>query len=237
MAPESPSVLLLQHAPLEDEGLLGAVLSDAGLRVRRVLAYAGESIPARLDGERALVVLGGPQSVCTPARHQHLLDEMRLVGRALESRRPVLGICLGSQLLASVLGARVRRAPEPEIGWHPVWATQASLVDDYRDAIPARWRAFHWHSDAFELPPGATSLARSALTECQAFYADGALGLQFHPEVTSAWIDDLLKDPDEAAAWQRQPGDVTATDVHLPASREAGAELFRAWTRTLSRRP
>jgi GMP synthase (glutamine-hydrolysing) len=236
MAPDDRAVLVLQHAPLEDEGLLGPMLVERGLRVRRVRSFAGEPVPSRL-AERALVVLGGPQSVCEPGRHPYLLDEMRLVEQALAAGRAVLGICLGSQLLASVLGAAVKRAPAAEIGWHPVRTTDASRVEGYRDALPPSWVAFHWHEDMFELPPGATSLASSEKTPCQAFAADGALGLQFHPEATATWVGDLLRGPDEASLWRGLPQNATATDAHLAASQAVGESIFRVWLNMALRRP
>jgi GMP synthase (glutamine-hydrolysing) len=127
-------------------------------------------------------------------RLPHLRDELLLIESALRRRAPVLGVCLGSQLLAAALGARVYASGRKEIGWLEVERTDPAFA-----GVPQRFRPLHWHGDIFDLPYGATSLARSAQTEHQAFRArEGALGLLFHLEATSAHVAQMAAAfPDE----------------------------------------
>jgi GMP synthase (glutamine-hydrolysing) len=122
-----------------------------------------------------LIVMGGPMGVYEEARFPFLRRERNLIERALADRVPVLGICLGSQLLASALGAPVRKGLRKEIGWHPVYLEDAAGDDPLFRETPVEFDAFHWHGDVFDLPTGAVRLAHSSLTEYQAFrYGENA---------------------------------------------------------------
>jgi GMP synthase (glutamine-hydrolysing) len=138
------------------------------------------------------VLMGGPMSVGDIDRHPGLLEELRWVERALDAGLPLMGICLGSQLIAAALGARVGPAPRPELGWGRV---EVHVPDDpvLGPLAPAA-TALHWHGDAFPTPSGAALLASSARTECQAFRAGNAWGILFHPEADAdlvrAWLDE-----------------------------------------------
>jgi GMP synthase (glutamine-hydrolysing) len=179
------SVLVIQHVAVEGLGRLGERLTQAGEDVQLVRIDLGEAVPESLEGHEALIVLGGPRGVYESDRYPHLAAEIRLIEGAVVREAPVLGVCLGSQLLAAALGARVFVAERKEVGWFPVQLTEAAQHDAlFRDG-PQHFEPLHWHGDVFDLPRGATRLARSALTENQAFrYGENAYGLLFHLEVT-----------------------------------------------------
>jgi GMP synthase (glutamine-hydrolysing) len=179
-------MIVIQHEPGEGPGTLAPFLRDA----RFVRTWAGDAVPEEAD---ALVVLGGGMGVRDAERLPHLRAEIRLLRRCVDSGRPVLGICLGSQLLASALGAEVGKAPQKEIGFYRVRLAAAAREDPLFAEAPDSFVAFHWHGDAFALPRDAVPLASSTLTPCQAFrFGDRAFGVQFHletdPEVFAAMI-------------------------------------------------
>jgi GMP synthase (glutamine-hydrolysing) len=198
-----------QHVPFEGLGSLEswAGSRDATLSVTRW--YAGDPAPdlRRLDW---LVVMGGPMGVYDEPQYPWLAEEKRCLRRALDAGKPVLGVCLGAQLIACVLGAAVRRNPHREIGWFPVdWAARSS-PHPLAPALPPTFDAFHWHGDTFDLPPGATPLARSAACVNQAFaIGSRVVGLQFHLETTPA---------SAAAMIAACPGDLAPGPFVQPAS-------------------
>jgi GMP synthase-like glutamine amidotransferase len=174
----------LQHVPFEGLGAIGPWLAQRGARVTGTRCHAGESLPA-LDDLDWLIAMGGPMSVHDRERHPWLAAEQRLIAAAIAAGKTVLGICLGAQLVAHALGARVVRAPEREIGWFPVAPVAARADHPFAHLFPDPCDVFHWHGETFDLPAGAVPLARSAACERQAFaVGDRVLALQFHLEMT-----------------------------------------------------
>jgi GMP synthase (glutamine-hydrolysing) len=170
----------LQHVPFEDAANIAVWAAERGDQVNRTLLYEGEPLPefAAVDW---LAVMGGPMGVHDEDAHPWLAGEKQFLRRAIEARIPILGICLGAQLIAEALGGAVTKGPHREIGWYPVTLTSEALGEPLLDGFPERLTAFHWHGDTFSLPPGAVHLARSEACENQAFlYGDRVLGLQFH---------------------------------------------------------
>jgi GMP synthase-like glutamine amidotransferase len=177
-------VRVLQHVPFEGPAALAPALRAAGHELAVTRLDAGDPLPALTDFDW-LVVLGGPMSVHDEAEHVWLAPEKRLVRAAVESGRRVLGVCLGAQLIAASLGAAVSRNPEREIGWFPVERAPGAESSPLGRALPARFPAFHWHGEAFALPPGALRLAASEACAEQAFaIGERVVGLQFHVETT-----------------------------------------------------
>ena len=179
-------VLVVQNSGIEGPGNLGRLLEQDGFAVRTVHAKR-ERIPADLHS--VLVVLGGPESAND--RLPHLRDEQRLVRRYVEDGRPVLGICLGAQLVARAFGARVFRGPGAEVGfYHDV---EPEPGPGLFSGFSSPFSVFHWHRDTFELPGSAVRLARSGQYPNQAFRIGSAVGLQFHFEVSrrmvSGWLE------------------------------------------------
>ncbi len=186
-------IRVLQHAAFEGPGCIADWVRRGGHALATTHLHRGERLPpaSAWDG---LVVLGGPMGVHEEDRHAWLAAEKRYLEHALAQQRPVLGICLGAQLLAHVLGAKVFRNAWPEVGWFPVERTAEAAEARHGAALPARFEALHWHGDAFDTPPGALHLARSAACACQAFArGERVLGLQFHLETSRAGAEALVR--------------------------------------------
>jgi GMP synthase (glutamine-hydrolysing) len=194
-------VRVVRHVPQEALGNLEAVLRDRGSELEVVDCFA-ENWPAI---ERAgfqphqlagLVVMGGPMHADETGPFPFLATEVDWLRQAVAAGLPTLGICLGAQLLAKSLGARVFRNRVQEIGWHALELLPAALADPLLAGTPATETVFQWHADTFDLPPGAVHLARSAACEQQMFrYGANAWGLQFHLEITAEMVADWLVDP------------------------------------------
>jgi len=165
-----------------------------------------------------------------------LLDEQRLIEQALKNDKPVLGVCLGSQLLAATLGVEVKGGAQKEIGWHPVASTEYAVADPLWKELPARFTAYHWHGDVYDLPQGAVPLASSELTPCQGFrYGANAYGFLFHMEVTEKIIQNMVKefsgelDEENIAAGSI----IEKTRDFLPALQTVGGRVFGRWVKSL----
>ena len=180
-------IYVLQHHPVENLGTIADALEGNALAWQYVRVADGQPVPANMKGAGGLIVMGGPMGVYQTDRYPWLRDEMRLIEDAMKLNLPVLGVCLGAQILAAALGAKVQRNPNgKEIGWHPIRLEAAAREDRLCSDLPATLTPFHWHGDIFEVPSGAVSLASSEKTPCQAFrYGDKTWGFQFHFEVTS----------------------------------------------------
>lgn len=183
-------VLVLTHVPYEGPGLIAPGL-DAPVRVRTVVDTPDPVLPS-VDEISGLVVMGGPMDADDDCGHPGLRAERALLAAAVEADVPSLGVCLGAQLLGMALGARLHRRHGTEIGFAPVDVHADDLV---LGPLGSRPDVLHWHSDAIDLPPGATLLASSDATPVQAFRAGSALGVQFHLEVEPAMLDMWLRTP------------------------------------------
>ncbi len=189
-------LLVFQHVPYEPLGTLDAQFKDAGFRIRYVNFARLERV--RLDIERysGLVVLGGPMSVNDVGDYPHLAEEIDALRTAIAAEVPVLGICLGAQLIAAALGAPVKPNSVKEIGWSDVKRTAAGSGDPLFKHFRTAEKIFQWHGDTFALPQGAELLAETDACKHQAFrYGAGVYGLQFHLEVNEALIRRWLSTP------------------------------------------
>lgn len=176
-------VHVLQHVPFEGPARIADWVAARGGALSVVPVYDGAPLPAAAEVDR-LVVMGGPMGANDAARLPWLGEEKRCIARVVDAGRPVLGVCLGAQLIASALGAAVRRNAHPEIGWFPI-EPHPDASGPFAPLFAERGEVFHWHGDTFELPPGAVPLARSEACEHQAFaLGDRVVGLQFHLETT-----------------------------------------------------
>lgn len=172
----------LQHVPFEGLGSIEDWLNNSGYSVTRSPLYADSQLPKLRDVD-FLIAMGGPMSVNDEAGFPWLADEKRFVREAIEAGITVLGICLGAQLIASALGARVYANPHKEIGWFDIHGVSHDDESLYR--FPERLEVFHWHGETFDLPDGAKRLASSEACDNQAFQVgDAVIGLQFHLETT-----------------------------------------------------
>jgi GMP synthase (glutamine-hydrolysing) len=185
-----PVAVVLRHLAFEDLGLLEAPLRERGFRIE-VLDAGVNARPERLRAADLLVVCGGPIGACETDLYPYLADEIRVIAQRLAGHRPTLGICLGAQLMASAMGARVYPADHKELGWSPLQLTEAGCSSPL--AVIGDLPVLHWHGDTFDIPAGAKWLASSADTPHQAFSVGRyGLALQFHLEADPARIEQWL---------------------------------------------
>jgi GMP synthase (glutamine-hydrolysing) len=171
------SLLVLRHEASGHLGYFEEVLKDH--KISFVYSDLGDVLD--LGPHDGVIVMGGPQS----ANDQDMTAELYFIQQIMDTETPILGICLGAQLIAKALGAHVYRNPEKEIGWAPVYLTDAGKGDTVFGGLPSPSTFFHWHSETFLLPPRAVSLGYSDKCRQQAFrFHDTVYGIQFHPEVT-----------------------------------------------------
>lgn len=231
-------VLAIRHVYFEDLGSFERVLGDRGRPVRYVdvgFARVGALNPTSAS---LMVILGGPINACDDARYPTLAPIAALIEKRIAAGLPTLGICLGAQLIARVLGARVYAAGHKEIGWSPLTLTDAGRASPLRHVDGASTSMLHWHGDTFELPPGATRLASTPLCENQAFaWGENVLGLQCHPEVRAdrfePWLIGNAGELDAAGI------DINAlraeTAQHAPRLETQASLMFHEWLDALDR--
>jgi GMP synthase-like glutamine amidotransferase len=208
-------VHVLQHVPFEGLGSIASWLKDHKAEVTSTRFYENPALPP-VSGIELIIVMGGPMSVNDEATLPWLRPEKQFVREAVEQGVPVLGVCLGAQLIAGALGARVYRNPRKEIGWFQIEATPGP-VDAFR--FPGKCTVFHWHGETFDLPAGAVRLARSKACENQAFQIGRhVIGLQFHLETTPESAAAILDNCGDELA----PGPYIQTEAELRAAPGAG---------------
>lgn len=174
---------VVQHVAFEGPGSLAPLATERGIAFETVALYAGDALPG-VEEIGGLIVMGGPMGVYEAEEYPFLAAEMALMRAAVKQDRPVLGICLGAQLLAQALGGKVYKGTVLEIGPGTVRLTPAGRTDEIFSAAAESLPVMHWHQDTFTLPPNAIHLASSELYPHQAFRVGRlAYGLQFHIEV------------------------------------------------------
>jgi GMP synthase (glutamine-hydrolysing) len=221
MRASGSTLLILRHEPFEHLGNFTPVLEENHIGFD--YHDLGEPLPP--EHHDAVIIMGGPMSVNDNL--PGIQDELALIDRALRKQTPLLGICLGSQMIAKALGARIYRNSELEIGWEPVWLTEAGKNDAVLGGMASPETFFHWHGDTFDLPSGVEWLAYSQKCRHQAYrYGDRVYGIQFHPEITAEMIVD----------WCQQPvncGDVVTLtgplDPHLHDPLESSRRILESW--------
>lgn len=241
-------VAVFQHSPEAGPGYFAEWLAQRGIAMRLVRIDRGEAIPARADEFGGLCSMGGPMSVNDPL--PWIAQELALIVDADARRVPVIGHCLGGQLLARALGGAVARNPVREIGWGRLRVTDRATAREWlgADAADAP-EFFQWHGDTFSLPPGAVNFLSSDLCAHQAFVIerDGCahLGMQFHCEMTPALVRDWARDPEgvaEVAEERRQTGgpgvsdaEAMLRDVETRTRRmnALAARLYARWAQSL----
>lgn len=227
-------VLVLQHIACEPPGVYEDVLLERGCTIERVELDEGEPIPAGRDFD-AVIAMGGPMSVNDEAELPWLASEKQFVAGAARAGTPFWGVCLGVQLLASSLGARVYPGPEPEVGLLPVELTPEGRDDPVFADLADGVVTLQWHGDTFDLPDGAVRLAGSPAYPNQAFRFGAAYGVQFHLEVTPAMARAWAQVPEYASSLDRTLGPRAATDFLASVERQAdemlahGRALFERW--------
>ncbi|MGD0127691.1 MAG: type 1 glutamine amidotransferase [Terriglobia bacterium] len=206
-------ILILQHIACEPAGIYEDILAEKGASIHRVEIDAGQQLPD-WRGVDAIVAMGGPMSVNDDDTLSWLTTEKRWVREAVLAGRPFWGVCLGAQLLAASLGARVYSGARPEIGIMPVYLTVEGQQDTVFSGIPPKLLTFQWHGETFDVPEGAVLLASSPAYPNQAFrWKEKAYGVQFHVEVSADMAEQWAQVPDYAAALGRVLGAGAARKV------------------------
>ncbi|MFH0784199.1 MAG: type 1 glutamine amidotransferase [Pseudomonadota bacterium] len=182
----------IQHVSFEGLGGIEPWAHRNGHLLTATRLYLHEEFPA-IEAIDLLVVMGGPMNIYEERTYPWLVEEKRFLDKVIAGGKSILGICLGAQLLADVLGARVFANTHKEIGWFPVKTTEESRTSNIFSGFPESFEAFHWHGDTFDIPQGARHIAHSGGCENQAFiYDERIIGLQFHIETTLAGIQLLI---------------------------------------------
>jgi GMP synthase (glutamine-hydrolysing) len=227
-------VLVLQHIACEPPGVYEDVLRERGSALHRVELDEGDALPD-WRGFDAIVAMGGPMSATDDATLPWLTAEKRLIAEAVGAGKPFWGVCLGVQLLAASLGARVYAGPEPEVGLLSVEITEEGRADPVFADLPDGLATLQWHGDTFDLPEGAVRLAGSPAYPNQAFRAGNAYGVQFHLEVSPAMAHEWADVPAYAASLERTLGPGSAAGFVADIERrsaemlEHGRSLFERW--------
>lgn len=223
-------IVFVQFEEEDGPGRLGEGLEGGGARCAVVRPYRGDALPA-LEDLDGLVLLGGAMNAEQDDEHPYLPAVVGTLQDAHRRGLPTLGVCLGSQLLARALGARVWRKPAPEVGYFPIDLTAAGRADPLFRDLPSPFLTLQWHEDAFDLPAGAVLLADSRRDTLQAFRSGWSYGVQFHPEAAER----------EVAAWARGTGGMlraaaspTTAEALVARCREVD-DAFSAQTAQLSR--
>ncbi len=223
----------LQHAATEGPGQIGVWATERGHELSATHWYRGDAAPEP-EAIDFLAIMGGGMNIYEHRNHPWLVREKEFIGQVIELGKPVLGICLGAQLVADVMGGKVFQGPEIEIGWYPVRAlppvTQHPLFADF----PAELTVLHWHGDTYELPPGATLLASSAACENQAFVCQGnVVGLQFHAEVRPEDVRTFVQGesgPLPQGKYIQTVEQILGGDANIPAVHRVLTEILDAMT-------
>lgn len=179
-----------QHVPFEGLGSIEPWLNSNGYSLTNTQFFDSDELPDP-NSVDLLIVMGGPMSVNDEDRFSWLRREKQFVREVIESGKPVLGVCLGAQIIASALGAKVFQNPVKEIGWFPIHALESEYGSEFR--FPSSEVVFHWHGETFDLPPGAVRLASSEGCKNQAFqFGKRVIGLQFHLETTPESVREII---------------------------------------------
>jgi len=213
------SVLVFEHCAAEDTAILGATLQAYGQPLRVIKPYTGQPIPANLEGVSGLITMGGPMNVDQTQQHPWIDQEIQLLRLAHERSMPMVGVCLGCQLIAVALGGQVDPMPQPQIGWHPVTLEFAGTMDPIMAGIGWQTTQLHLHSQQVtQLPPQAAPLARSSACKHQAFRVGmKTYAFQYHFEWDRQVIAKALSDPIVANAGSPSDQILQQADAHYEA--------------------
>jgi len=192
-------ILVIKHIDVEGPGSIEEFFRNTTWDLRVIDLSKDEALPRYLDDIEAIISLGGPMNAYEEDKYPFLKQEDKFLKEAIKEEIPVLGICLGAQLLAKAAGARVIKAQNKEIGWHTVGLTEEGRKDPLFEYLPPELNVLQWHEDTFEIPKDGIRLAESGASVNQAFKCSrNAYGIQFHievtPEMVGSWINKYTKD-------------------------------------------
>ncbi len=227
-------VLIFRHVPHEGPGFLADFLQEEGIPFELIAIDRGDPIPE--TPASPMVFMGGPMSVNDPL--PWIAKELELIQKAHDRNIPMLGHCLGGQLIAKALGGEVVKNPVPEIGWFEVERIDNPVAEAWLDGLPRRFLAFHWHGETFTLPQGAAHILRSDHCENQGFALGDTLALQCHVEMTAALVKtwaQLFKDEITPSPTVQSPEAMTADlDKRVAELQRAARVIYRRWIETFA---
>lgn len=181
----------LQHVPFEDLANISPWAQEKGHSITKTLLYNNEILPSS-ESFDWLIIMGGPMNIYQEDKFPWLKQEKKLIEQSIKDKKKILGVCLGAQLIADVLGAKIYQNKYKEIGFFPVQLTDQSEQSIFFQSIPKEFMAFHWHGDTFDIPHKAKHLAKSEACLNQAFEYKNTLALQFHVESNNQSIKKLI---------------------------------------------
>jgi GMP synthase-like glutamine amidotransferase len=229
-------IAIFRHLECEGPGYFADFLDQQQLPYTLIRIDQYDPVPASINSYSALVFMGGPMSVNDDL--QWIADEINLIQQADEVGMPVLGHCLGGQLIAKALGGIVSKNPVKEIGWHAVTRQRNTVTEDWLESLPDEFEVFHWHGETFSIPAGATPLLSSQYCTNQAFAIGNTLALQCHVEMTAAmveeWVNEYaheLSEPSESL----QAGNQILEDLKTKISRlkPVADTIYQRWVQAL----
>ena len=196
LAGRTKEILILEHVPNEKAGTILDFLRARKIPFHEIPLYRNDYSFPDLDSVHAVVAMGGPMNVYEEDKFPFLIEENDFIRRVVKAGIPYLGVCLGAQLLAKALGARVYKARQPEVGWGDIHFSPAAKKDKLFGSLASQGlRVLQWHEDTFDLPENAVHLASSAVVPNQAYCVDGLFyGFQFHVEASRAMLEDWFKE-------------------------------------------
>jgi GMP synthase-like glutamine amidotransferase len=227
---------IFRHIECEGPGYLGEILARLGIPRRLIAVDRNEPLPSAIDGCAGLVFMGGPMSVNDPL--PWIAGELELIRAAHARGLPVLGHCLGGQLISKALGGEVSANPVKEIGWHTVRKTRNETAERWLGGLPSRMELFHWHGETFSLPDDAECILESEHCPRQAFASGHTLALQCHVEMTAPMVLDWAsryRDELGAPSPAVQPAEAMTADLEerIAALQRIAEPLYRRWLRPL----
>ncbi len=229
-------ILIFRHAPHEGPGYLADYLDRRGLPHRLICVDQGDPVPTSLDGIPGLVFMGGPMSVNDPL--SWIPEALNLIRQAVATDLPVLGHCLGGQLISKALGGVISKNPVKEIGWLPVQAVDNPAARDWLNGLPHEFEVYHWHGETFSIPPGATRILGSRDCANQAFVLGKTLGFQCHIEMTADMVREWARvGSDEitpVCATVQNGATMTADlDTRVPQLQKIADKFYDRWIQGL----
>ena len=233
-------VLVIRNVSYETEGMLEGLLRDAGLDLNIVDFQEDATAEPILDGHAGLVVMGGPMGANDTDRFPYLLQVERLCAEAMDRSVPLVGVCLGAQIMAKILGREVYPNPVKEVGWYDLTTTHAAAGDPLFCGLDSREVVLQWHGDTFDLPEGAVLLASSPDCANQAFrYGENGYAIQFHLEIIESMIREWVR-RDAARGWLGQQGRMSAdriladTVTYMARSEKIGQRVYSRFARLIA---
>ncbi|MEO5573266.1 MAG: type 1 glutamine amidotransferase [Gammaproteobacteria bacterium] len=228
-------IRIFRHIATEGPGYFASYLDSRKLPYELVCIDAGDAISQRVDDVSGLVFMGGPMSVNDDL--PWIRQELGLIRRAADISMPVLGHCLGGQLISKALGGSVTENPDKEIGWHPVQVVDNEAARDWLAELPDEFEVFHWHGETFSLPQHAAPLLRSGYCANQAFTIGNMLALQCHIEMTAAMVEEWIKDSYEFPSGSLSVQSLPEIRQNLPAKidrlQHLARILYNRWLRPI----